>query len=254
MKVNVRSVLRLGGALLAAVAALSAATLEVRNDHGAIRIEVVASPDLEIQGSVGARPARDDETVITRQNDRLILTAKPADDSAPLDLAIRLPLGFDVEAQTAAGEISIVGMAHRVRLYTDTGLIFLKIPWAGARLQLDADLKPAKVSLPAGRRFLDSTIDVSGGKTLWRLRDNLAESAVVYGTYRIRAGRPAEAVLEDFDPPPGWPLKFHWQAPRALEAISRRPVGPAPSRPSKRRPRTRAAPAAKRCSAATSGW
>lgn len=207
------------GAWMAAAALLPAAALEIRNDFGSIRVEAVGDPDLQVAASVGARPARDDEMVIERKSERIVITAKPSDVSAPMDFTVRLPLGFDLEAQTKSGEISIVGMVHRARLYTDTGLLFLKIPWAGARLQLDADQKPAKVSLPSGRRFLDSTIDISGGKTLWRLRDNLAESAIVYGSYRVRAGNPKQIVLEDFDPPPDWPLKFHWEASKALETI-----------------------------------
>jgi len=204
---------------------LGAKTLDIRNDFGPVEIEVVADQRLQIEATVSGRPARDEETLIQRRSDRLIVEARP-EGGAPTTLRVRLPLDYALEAQTQAGDISIVGMIARVRLYTDTGAIQLKLPWKGTRLQLDSDVKPATVRLPSTAKFLDSTLDVSGGKTLWRLRDNLPERSVVFGTYRIRAGNPREVVLEEFNPPPGWPLKFHWEAPAVLESILRPPPRP----------------------------
>ena len=222
MRSEVRSILTLF-CLLALP--LGAKTLDVSNDFGAISIEVVAEQRLQIEGTVNGHPAREDETLIQRRSDRLIVACRP-ENGAPMDLRIRLPLGYALEATTKDGELSIEGMIDRARLYTDTGAVKLRVPWGGTRLNFDADVKPPQISLPSGRKFLDSILDVSNGKTLWRLRDNLHESAIVYGTYRVRAGRPSAVIFEEFDPPTDWPLKFHWEAPPILESILRPPPRP----------------------------
>ncbi len=208
---------------------LAAATLDVSNDFGAIRIEVVAEQRLMIDGLIrepdGNRPALEEDTLIQRRGDRLIVACRPP-DGAGMDITVRLPLGYSLEARTKDGELSVTGMIERVRLSTDAGSIHLRLPWRGTRLQLDADVKPPELTLPPGRRFLDSVLDISGGRTLWRLRDNLPDRAVVHGTYRIRAGDPRSVILEEFEPPPDWPLKFHWEAPDVLESILQPPPRP----------------------------
>ena len=210
---------------LLVVLPLTGKTLDVSNEFGPIRIEVVPEQRLQIEATVAGRPAREEETLIQRRSDRLIISTRP-ENGAETDLTIRLPLDYTLEALTTNGDIEVTGMIDRARIYTDTGAIRLQLPWRGTRLQLDADVKPDTLALPPGTRFLDSTLDVSGGKTLWRLRDNLPERAIVYGTYRVRAGHPRSVILTEFAPPPDWPLKFHWEAPAVLESILRPPPRP----------------------------
>src|SRR5690606_38321367 len=118
------------------------------------------------------------------------------------------------------GAISVKGMIHRVRLETDTGDVRLNIPLRGTRLTFDADTPPADFATPDKRLFRTSNIDLAGRK-LWRLRDRLSEDSTIYGDYRIKARSPRRVELTPFDPPPGWPLRFHWDAQTELDKLSR---------------------------------
>ncbi len=212
-----RLVRQLGPAVLAALS-LQAATLEVRNDEGNLRIVVVNEPRLQyrVQDADGATVNQHVE--LTRGPDRVVMAPKPGVDEK-LDFEIRLPLGYGVEAATLSGDISIEGMIHRVRMSTDTGAVHLKVPLRGTRFTLDAEGAPASFRAPPGVRFLQSLIDASHDRKIWRLRDALPDQAVVYGDYRINTKQPRSVTLENYDPGPDSPLKFPWEAPATLERI-----------------------------------
>ncbi len=222
-------------ALLCGSAALAPAiSLEVENRYGGVSITVVDGTRLEVNAANSDRPMTAADARITRAGDRVFVSAQPK-DRGPLDLKIQLPLGFGLDARTVNGPIEVEGMIHRARLETETGDIHLKVPWPGTRMTLDADVEPSKLVLPEDQKFLKSTIDIGGGRTLFRLRDALPERAIVYGDYRIKTARPESVVLEKFVPPDDWPLRFPWEAQdvldRLLDPRARPQPRPAPQAP-----------------------
>jgi len=209
--------LQLGLAVLVAVT-VDGATLEVRNDEGDLRIVVVNERRLQYRAQDADGATANQRVDLTRGPDKVVMALKPGVEEA-LDFEIRLPLGYGVVATTVSGDISIEGMIHRVRMSTDTGAIHLKIPLLGTRFTLDADGAPGSFRAPPGVRFLQSLIDASHDRKIWRLRDALPDQAVVYGDYRIKTKRPQSLTLENYDPGPDSPLKFPWEAPATLERI-----------------------------------
>ncbi len=206
-------------ALLLGIALQAAAvTLDVDNRFGGISVQVVDASTLKIDAADAGRPLTASDARVTRAGDRVSVVAAPA-DGGPFDLRIQLPLGFALDARTVSGAIEVEGMIHRAHLETETGGIRLKVPWRGTRMTLDADEPPADIVTPSGGRFLRSVIDIGGGRTLFRLRDALPERAIVYGDYRIKTSRPERIVLEDYQRPDTWPLKFPWEAQAVLDGL-----------------------------------
>jgi Ca-activated chloride channel family protein len=117
-------------------------------------------------------------------------------------------------------------------LETDTGAIRLNIPLRGTRLTLDADVPPPHFTTPDKRFFRASNVDLTEGRKLWRLRDRLPEGSIGYGDYRIKTRAPRQVEITPFEPPLGWPLRFHWDAEAELERLSTpatRPVNSGPA-------------------------
>lgn len=211
--------LRLIAGVAATAAVCAAASLSVDNQAGDIEVIVTASTRLTVDGR-SAEPfvaARDINVV--RSGDDLRLEVRPRE--SPLDLTVRLPLGFVLEATTREGAISVQGMVHLARLETDTGDVRLNIPLRGTRLTLDADVPPPDFTTPDKRLFRASNIDLADGRKLWRLRDRLPDNSITYGDYRIKSRAPRRVELTPFEPPPGWPIRFHWDAVTELDRISR---------------------------------
>ena len=204
--------------VLLAVAMAQAATLEVRNQSGAVRIVVVNEPQLKYRAQDLDGTAANQLAELTSGADRVVMAPKPG-VSQPLDLEIRLPLGYGLEIRTADGDISIEGLVHSARISTDTGAIRLKVPLLGTRFTLDAEATPKDFRAPHGVRFMQSLIDVANDRKIWRLRDGLPDQTVIYGDYRIKTTRPKSLILENYNPGLDSPLKFPWDAPAALERI-----------------------------------
>ena len=203
---------------LAAAAALQAVTVDVQNRYGAIRVTVADQDQLNVIGVRDGERVSTGAASITRRMDRVLVRAAPQ-DGGPMDLELTLPIGYRLEAQTTSGELSIAGMLPAARLGTETGAIRLSIPWSVARFTLDADEKPSNVVLPKTRKFFQNVVDISGGRTLWRLRDSLPERAIIYGSYRVRTRRPDAIELSEFDRPPDWPIQFHSEAVPLLDRM-----------------------------------
>ena len=219
---------RLLAAIAATAAVCAAASLSVENQAGGIEVIVTASTRLSVDGRA-AEPfvaARDIDVVRSGDNVRLVVRPR----ETPLDLIVRLPLGFALEAVTDDGTISVEGIIHLAHLETDTGAIRLKIPERGTRLTLDAETPPGEFEADK-RMFRASTIDLGGGRALWRLRDRMPEISVTYGDYRIKAQAPRRVEITRFIAPPGWPLRFHWDALDEIERLSQPVVAPAQSGP-----------------------
>jgi len=201
-----------------AAAACTAASLAVDNQAGNIEVIVTSSTRLTVDGRSGEPFVASQDLDIVRSGEDVRLQVRPR--QSPLDLVIRLPLGFSLEASTLDGSISVQGMLHLVHLETDTGSIRLNIPLRGTRLTLDADVPPPDFTTPDKRFFRASSIDLAEGRKLWRLRDRLAEGSISYGDYRIKSRAPRQVQITSFEPPPGWPLRFHWDAATELERLS----------------------------------
>ena len=217
--------------LLAAFFAVAApaATVDVQNRYGAVRVMVADQEQISVQTSRNGERRPSSDVSITRRLDRVLIRATPQDQGA-VDLDLTLPIGFRLEAQTTAGDLSLKGMLPGARLETETGAVRMAIPWSVARITLDADEKPANLTLPKGQKFLQSTIDISGGRTLWRLRDALPEYAIVYGSYLVRTRRPEALELTEWKRPADWPIQFHSEAPALLDRMleGEGPPTPAP--------------------------
>ena len=220
--------LMVGVALAAAVCA--AASLSVDNQAGNIEVIVTAATQLTVDGSTAESFVAARDIDIVRSGDDVRLQVRPRD--SPLDLIVRLPLGFSLEASTQDGAIAVQGMVHLVHLETDTGAIRLNIPLRGTRLTLDADVAPPDFTTPDKRVFRAANIELAGGRKLWRLRDRLPENSITYGDYRIKSRAPRQVEITPFEPPQGWPLRFHWDAVTEIERLSRpatRPINSGPA-------------------------
>jgi Ca-activated chloride channel family protein len=210
--------MRLVAAFALAVASCAAASLSVDNPAGNIEVIVTAAARLTVDGRSAESFVAERDIDIVRSGDDVRLRVRPR--QSPLDLSVRLPLGFALEATTRDGAISVQGMVHLAHLETDTGAIRLNIPLRGTRLTLDADVPPPDFIAPGKHLFRASNFELAGGRTLWRLRDRLPENSITYGNYGIKARAPRRVEITPFDPPPGWPLRFHWDAADELERLS----------------------------------
>ncbi|MDA0204378.1 MAG: VWA domain-containing protein [Acidobacteria bacterium] len=219
--------LMVGVAVAATVCA--AASLSVDNEAGSIEVIVTATTQLTVEGRSAEPLVAAQDIDVVRNGDDVRLQVRPR--QSPLDLIIRLPLGFSLEASTVDGAISVQGMVHLARLETDTGAILLNIPLRGTRLTLDADVPPPDFITPDKRLLRASNLDLAGGRTLWRLRDRLPENSITYGDYRIKSRAPRQVEITAFEPPEGWPLRFHWDAALELERLSRPATLPINSEP-----------------------
>ena len=199
---------------------LAASLVDIENRHGAVVVRSVDSDQLTVEAWRDDEQLPPAEIVVARRPDRIQVRAAPQDGGA-VEIRVGLPLGARLEARTLDGAIEIVGMVPAATLATESGAIRLEIPWTMARLSLDADEKPDRVATPRGVKFIDSKVDITGGRTLWRFRDTLPERSSSYGFYRIRARRPAAVELVDFTPPHDWPIQFHWAAAPLLERMLR---------------------------------
>jgi VWFA-related protein len=200
------------------VAAAQAVTVDVQNRYGAVLVVVADQEQITVEAQRAGERRSSSDTSVSRRMDRILVRAAPQ-DGGPLDLKLILPIGYRLEAQTTSGALELEGMLPAARLGTETGAIRIAIPWSVARITLDADEKPANLVLPKGQKFLQSVIDISGGRTLWRLRDTLPERAIVYGSYQVRTRRPDALELTEFQRPADWPIQFHSEAPALLDRM-----------------------------------
>ena len=204
--------------LLAWSGPVGARLLEVHNLRGGIKIVVGGAGATEVEVRGVDREIDPGDLQRIESASRTILKAQP-DDGPPLDLEVTVPVGYDLDAETKDGDLSLTGMLPRVRMWTETGAIRLELPWNATRMTFDSEEKPAEVRFPPGRRFLESVVDLAGGRTLWRLRDGLSDKDITYGFYTIRAKAPRAVELAEFQPPDDWPLRFHWEAEAELETL-----------------------------------
>ena len=193
---------------------------------GGVNVEVSLVAGLQIRGQSTGRKLAEEDIRIVWAPGRIVVRCEPA-DGQPIDLHIRLPFDFLLEATTTSGAIQVSGMIRRARLRTDSGNLVLSAPWRITRIRLDAEEKPQEVKIARGLKFSRNRIDVTPERTIWRLRDRLDDPFGAYGEFRVKAKSPGEVELTDHPIPQESPIKFPWQASALLEEILRGP--PAPS-------------------------
>ncbi len=204
-------------AALVPVAPLAAVTVEVHNPFGDVRVSIGTGSRFRIQGSGVNRAVTQEDTEITRTDERVIVRCAPADDE-PIDLDILIPIGFSVDITTTAGDIEINGMVRGARLSTDTGSFKLAVPWRATRIQIDSERRPGHVLAPPGQ-FTEAEIAVTAERTIWRLRDRIPAAQVIYGRVRARAQSPGDVQLMDQPIPADSPIKLPWQSVEVIEEI-----------------------------------
>ena len=204
--------------LSALLSPLPAITVEVDNPFGDVRVIIGTSPRFQVQGTGTTRKVTQDDTEITRADERVIVKCAPH-DSEPIDLDVLIPIGFSVDIATTHGAIDISGMIRGARLSTETGSIRLAVPWRATRIQMDSENKPDAVHLAKGALFSVSNIAITPERTIWRLRDRLPSRQVTYGRVRIRAQTPAELRLTNKPIPPDSPIKLPWQSVDVLKEL-----------------------------------
>ncbi len=205
--------------------ASSAVTLEVHNPVGGVNVEASFGKELQIRGQSAGRKLAQQDIRVVRAPGRIVVRCEPA-DREPIDLHIRLPFDFSLDATTTSGAIRVSGMIRRANLQTDSGDLLLSAPWRITRIRLDAEEKPPEVKIARGLKFSRGRIDVTAERAIWRLRDRLEDPFRAYGEFRIKAKTPGKLELSDHPIPDESPIKFPWQAPAVLEEILRGPTAP----------------------------
>ena len=181
--------------------------------------------ELQIRGQSTGRKLTQEDIRVVRAPGRIVVRCEPP-DSKPIDLDIRLPFDFTLDATTTSGAIGVSGMIRRARLQTDSGDLFLSVPWRITRIRLDAEEEPQEVKIARGLKFSRKRIDVTSERRIWRLRDRLDDPFAAYGEFRVRADTPGKVELSDHPIPQESPIKFPWQAPAVLEELLRGPPAP----------------------------
>ena len=209
--------------LVSAQLAGSAATLNVNNAVGGIYVTVTTGARLRIHGEGSNRKVTKDDIKVTRDGNVIFVRCEPQDQE-PIDLDIQLPFDYILDATTEQGTIAVVGMVRRAYLQTKSGELAITAPWRATRFRLDAEKKPPKIILPPGFKFTQKKIEVTDTRTIWTLRDRLADWNMAYRQVRIKADSPSAIKLTDFKIPEDSPVKFPWQAPGILNSILEGPA------------------------------
>ena len=110
--------------VMAAAAVTQAVTVDVQNRFGAVTVKVADQQQLTVRGVRDGQNLPSSETSVSRRMDRVMVRATPG-DGGPMDLELILPIGWDLDAQTADGALSIEGMLPRSRLVTENGPLIL---------------------------------------------------------------------------------------------------------------------------------
>ena len=110
---------------------------------GGVNVEVSLVAGLQIRGQSTGRKLTEEDIRIVRAPGRIVVRCDPP-DSEPIDLHIRLPFDFLLEATTTSGAIAVTGMIRRARLQTESGDLFLSAPWRITRIRLDAEENPQR--------------------------------------------------------------------------------------------------------------
>ena len=205
------------GILLIFAAAAPAAEVRIENYSGDIHVEIVSRGPVELERAGEGRPIRDNDVQVQRSDDQLSIVARSA-DGARIDLHLRVPMRFQVNAKTFDGTISLHGFPSVLTLQTVSGDLDLQAPWEATRFLMFAAEQPKKLDLPKGVKFQKEKDSELPGVN-WIMQDKRKPEDVTYGRVRIRADRPRRVTLRDMEIPPDSPVKMTWQAKEVIDRI-----------------------------------
>ncbi len=208
----------MAAAALAALGAPAAITVRLDNPVGNVSVVVAARKTIEVRRSSPTRAVHAEDASVERLPGLVSIKAHPP-DGARIDIEAEIPYGFDVEARTVAGAISLRGLFRSAELRSETGDLLLSAPWSATRLRLTARQAPPQVSIAAGLPVKQETIRAGDGARHWLLRDRLPAWWITYGRIAADTGAPARVVLQDIPIPEDSPVKLPWQASGIVEEI-----------------------------------
>lgn len=202
--------------------AAESVAVKVHNPAGNLTLRVVATERLRFRASSPQRATEASDVALTEQPGLITVRCQPS-DGAQIDLEMEIPYGVDIEAETTQGAIDFSGFTYRADLKTETGAIRVSTPWDATQLELSADQKPQDFQVPPNLTLFTREENPDGTPAEeWRCL-RLLGRANYYGTIRVRAGMPAQVVLQDMPIPEDSAVKMHWQAPEYLRSMFRAP-------------------------------
>ncbi len=196
--------------------------LRVDNPAGAVRVRIVNTDRVRVRRASRSRPVRAGDTKTTHLGRKTRIRAQPA-DGARIDLEIDLPYGHRLEVETIDGPISLTGLVRRAELRTAIGRVELSVPWQGVRLDVKSARRPFKVDIPHELRASLRSPPPNSEPVAWTLKDVRDPRDNLYGSIRLNANHPDALVLRETPIADESPVRMHWQAPKALTSMLRRP-------------------------------
>ena len=221
-------------ALVLVAGAVQAQPLEIVNEHGGVAVEVVQESSLRVWRSASEGRTREGISV-SRSPARVLVEALPPEDGNPVDIEVRLPLGFGVRVTTEDGPIRLAGMVRRAWLQSARGSVELDVPLDVTSLNIETINRPPELDLPLGRKlpFVGQTLHPR--LRIWTLSNSLRTRDLAYGSIHGQLHAPAAISVRDWKIPRDWPLKPHILSTEAVErllaqAARRRAGGSVPER------------------------
>ena len=196
--------------------------LRVENPSGGVRVQVTDTNRVRVRRTSRGRPVRAGDTKTTHLGRKTRVRAQ-ASDGALINLDIDLPYGHRLEVETIDGPISVKGLVRRADLNTNVGRVELSVPWRGVRLQATTDRRPLHVDIPTELRVSLQMPADDEKAVAWTIQDVRDPRSKLYGSIRVKGRHPDALVIRDAEIPSDSPVRMHWQAPEALEAMLRRP-------------------------------
>lgn len=208
---------------------VSSSGLRVTNHWGNVIVRVGRETSIQLRSSSEDRKLRRGDVVMTEQPGLVEVETNPG-DGAPVDLEIDVPYGTAVGIQTGSGSISLTGLIFRADLITDSGDVFIALPWDTTRFVFTADREPIEFIRPEGLEVRVRRNSSRSGKTVdWQANDLHKAQKVTYGGVQLDAAAPGKVVLEQLSVPADSPVKMPWHAPallRQMRSQSTRPGTP----------------------------
>ncbi len=194
--------------------------LRVENPSGRVRVQVAATNRIRYRQTSGDREVQEGDVVFDRLLRKMRLRARPA-DGARIDLDVDLPYGHSLEVVTVDGPIELFGLIRKADITTATGAIRLAAPWQTVRLTATSKSAPYEVRLPDMLPAVVRPPTQGAARAEWGLVDPRPEASSIYGSVEVHATAPSQLVVENMAVPVDSPVRMHWEAPDALDALFR---------------------------------
>lgn len=196
---------------------LRALDLQIDNQFGGVFVHISMEGRLQLELLNKQRPALQSDLKVTRTNETMVVVSQPGDGAA-FDINVTVPFGSSVDIRTKDGKISLDGYPALFVAQTVSGEIELKAPWEATLLRFVSRSEPKNVVLPEGHRFRVGKGSELGEKR-WVIEDRFKEDYATYGNVRIRSQNTNRVRIEAMPLPENAPVKMHWEAAQAYEAL-----------------------------------